>query len=51
MQRTNELLNQIENVNAILDNMTIHAIHNTARGEYLQNRLEKLREELKKCID
>ena len=45
----NEILDHIENVSMMLDSMTIYAIHNTARGEYLLNRLENLREKLKKA--
>lgn len=47
IEQQNEILNQIENINLMLDSMTIYAIHNTARGEYLQNRLERLRAQLK----
>ncbi len=39
----NDILNRIENVELMLSSMTVHAIHNTARGEYLLTRLNNLK--------
>jgi predicted ferric reductase len=45
----NEIVDRIENINARLDSMTIHQIHNSHEGQRLQEQLERYREHLKEA--
>ena len=48
---TSQLLDELDNVNWTLSQMTIHAIHNTARGHKLQDRYDALRRAIAQARD